>query len=113
MNRVHRIGLSAAFIALVIGCASTRLIPVPSEEAYVTRMGEALEVKKEGITFEVSQGKNPRGAGSDIATFLLTARNYTDQEIELLLDRAILVDRMGTLYENIIVRAVPEHRHTW
>lgn len=113
MNRIHRIGLSAVFIALVIGCASTRLIPVPSEEAYVTRMGEALEIKKEGIAFEVSQGKNPRGAGSDIATFLLTARNYTDQEIELVLDHAILVDSMGTQYENMIVREVEVHRHTW
>jgi len=100
-------------VPLLVGCASTHLVPVPTKEAYVTQMGQALEVKKEGIALEVSQGRNPRGAGSDIATFLLTARNVTGEEIELLLDRAILVDGMGTQYENMIVREIEFRRHTW
>lgn len=111
----HRRSVLITVLLLTIpaGCATPRLLPVASPDAFISSDRRAASIEKEDILLQVSQGRNPAGAGSELVTFLLVARNTSDREVELLLDRAVLIDGLGTQYENLMVHELRVHGHLW
>ncbi|MFH1740136.1 MAG: hypothetical protein ABIH23_14100 [bacterium] len=113
MNRLVSPVLILGATLLAVGCATPRLAPVALPGTYVSQMGCSLTVEKEDIALEVLQGSNPAGSGSDLVTFLLIARNTSGHEVELLLDRAVLLDGMGVQYESIPVHELRIRSQAW
>jgi len=95
------------------GCATPRLKPAPLPEARTSGDGSVQVVEKEGIVLEISQGRNPSGSGSELVTFDVIAHNPGPQEVELLIDRAVLTDGMGNQYQSMVVHEVRVRTYAW
>jgi hypothetical protein len=95
------------------GCATPKLRPAPLPDARTSGDGFVQVVEKEGIVLEVSQGRNPPGSGSEMVTFDVVAYNPGPEEVELLIDRAVLIDGMGNQYQSMMVQEFRSGTSVW